>query len=82
MKTLVVEVPDDVYEQAEQCARARGTSLSHEAVEFLKRFSAETSEPTLANARARMQELFRTVSGFREARKIPREVLYERGSVR
>ncbi len=39
-------------------------------------------EPALAAARARMQELFRTVKGFRLSPKIPREELYERGSLR
>lgn len=39
-------------------------------------------ETQLASARARMQELFRSVKGFRMAPKIPREELYERGSLR
>jgi hypothetical protein len=36
----------------------------------------------LAVARARMQELFRTIKGFRNSPRIPREELYERGSLR
>jgi hypothetical protein len=43
--------------------------------------ATDSEEPHLA-ARARMQELFRTVTGFRMGAKIPREDLYDRGSVR
>ena len=35
-----------------------------------------------AAAIERMRELFRTVKGFRNSPKIPREDLYERGSLR
>jgi len=35
----------------------------------------------LAAARARMRELFRTIKGFRNSPRIPREELYERGRV-
>jgi hypothetical protein len=43
--------------------------------------SPESDGETLAAARARMQELFRTIKGFRLAPKIPREELYERRSL-
>ena len=33
-------------------------------------------------ARDRMRELFRTITGFRNSPRIPREELYERGSLR
>jgi hypothetical protein len=36
-------------------------------------------DESLAAARDRMRELFRTVKGFRNAPRIPREELYERG---
>jgi hypothetical protein len=39
-------------------------------------------EETLAAARDRMRELFQTVKGFRNLPRIPREELYERGSLR
>ena len=38
--------------------------------------------PALAAARDRMREMFRTVHGFRNSPRIPREELYERGSLR
>ena len=41
-----------------------------------------TDEQALAAARARMQELFRTIKGFCNTPRIPREELYERGSLR
>lgn len=39
------------------------------------------NELALAAARQRMQELFRTIKGFRNSPRIPREQLYERGSL-
>ena len=43
--------------------------------------SIHVDDEALNDARARMRELFRTIKGFRMGRKIPREELYERGSV-
>ena len=82
MKTLTVELPDDVYERAQRRASDRGTSLRQETVDWLARYSDLADEQTLAAARTRMQELFRTVKGFRMTPKISREELYERGSLR
>ncbi len=39
-------------------------------------------EKGLAEARDRMRELFRTIKGFRNSPRIPREELYDRGNVR
>jgi hypothetical protein len=39
-------------------------------------------DPALSAARARMRELFGTIKGFRNSPRIPREELYERGSLR
>jgi hypothetical protein len=41
-----------------------------------------TDDAALAAARGRMRELFRTIKGFRNSPRIPREELYERGSLR
>jgi hypothetical protein len=46
--------------------------------------SEEVAPPNgdaLALARDRMRELFRTIKGFRNSPRIPREELYERGRV-
>ncbi len=40
-----------------------------------------SDDAALAASRARMRELFRTVTGFRNSPRIPREELYERGSL-
>jgi hypothetical protein len=82
MKTLILELPDDVYERAARRASDRGSSLRQEAVEWLARYSGAGYDEALAVARTRMQELFRTVKGFRMTPKIRREDLYERGSFR
>jgi hypothetical protein len=51
-----------------------------------KRQAADEVTPAddaaLAAARGRMRELFRTIKGFRNSPRIPREELYERGSLR
>jgi hypothetical protein len=82
MKTLTVEIPDDIYERAQRRAAERGSTVSQEVVELLERCTGGGDERELAAARAHMAELFRTVKGFRMEPKIPREELYERGSLR
>jgi hypothetical protein len=82
MKTLTIEIPDDIYERAERRASEHGSTVSQEVVELLERCTGTVDERTLAAARARMAELFRTVKGFRMEPKIPREELYERGRLR
>lgn len=81
MKTLSIDLPDDLYDRAERRAAHRGTSLQKEVVGLVERFTQEGNGDSIAAARARMQELFRTVRGFRMTPKIPREELYERGGV-
>jgi hypothetical protein len=41
-----------------------------------------SEDAALVASRARMRELFRTVKGFRNTPRIPREELYERGRLR
>lgn len=41
-----------------------------------------SEDETLARVRERTRELFRTIQGFRNSPRIPREELYERGSLR
>lgn len=82
MKSLTVQLPDDVYDRAERRAAARGATLEDEVVEALERRQTDQGDANLAIARARMTELFRTVKGFRMVPRIPREELYERGSLR
>ena len=52
MKTLTLELPDEVYERAERRASDRGTSLGQEAVEWLASFSGAADDQVLAAARA------------------------------
>ena len=82
MKTLTLELPDEVYERAERRASDRGTSLGQEAVEWLAQFSGAADDQAVAAARTRMQNLFQTVKGFRMTPKLSREELYERDSLR
>ena len=51
-------------------------------VQNVKAPSAVSDREALSTARDRMLELFRTTKGFRNSPRIPREELYERGSLR
>jgi metal-responsive CopG/Arc/MetJ family transcriptional regulator len=44
MKTLTIELPEDVYERAERRAADRGSSLRREAVEWLERYSGTVDD--------------------------------------
>jgi hypothetical protein len=77
VKPLTIEFPDDVLERAERRAAELGTSLRDEVTELVVRFGNGSHDDKLALARERMEELFRTVKGFRTTSKIPREELYE-----
>jgi hypothetical protein len=59
---------------------AAGTEV--EIAISLKQQPAEPVVEELTLPRARMQELFRTIEGFRNSPRIPREELYDRGSLR
>ena len=48
----------------------------------LKDQTPDANAETLAQVRQRMRELFRTVKGFGNSPRIPREELYDRGSLR
>ncbi len=43
---------------------------------------ASPDDDVLSAARDRMRELFRTIKGFRNSPRIPREELYDRGHLR
>lgn len=43
---------------------------------------ASLDDDVLGAARDRMRELFRTIKGFRNSPRIPREELYDRGHLR
>jgi hypothetical protein len=82
MKTLTVQLPDEVYDLAEKRAAEKGVSLGQEVVNLVVRLGEQGDEKIVGAARVRMQELFRAVKGFRVTPKIAREELYERGSLR
>ncbi len=81
MKALTIELSDDLYNHVQDRAAERGISPQQQVVEIIERFTDHGNGAELAAARTRMQELFRTVHGFRLTPRIPREELYERGRV-
>lgn len=81
MKTLTIELPDELYDRAERRAAESGSSLSDEVVGLVERFSGPVNGDGLDAARQRMQHLFQSVRGFQMTFKIPREELHDRGRV-
>lgn len=82
MKSLTIQIPDSVYEGVERRAAAHGATVGQEVVALLEHLTNGKEEAALTAARARMAELFGAVKGFRQTPRIPREELYERGSLR
>ena len=82
VRPFTIHIPDSVYEGVERRALAHGATVGEEIVTLLERSTNGHEETVLTAARARMAELFRTVKGFRQSPRIPREELYERGSIR
>lgn len=72
-RVLVAGVPFAPGTQVEVTISARVTPA---------RGTEAPDDAEIVSARQQMQELFRTVRGFRIGQRIPREELYDRGSVR
>lgn len=79
MKTLAVDISEELYARAERRANELGITLEQEVVNLVQRLGSEPDDATLMAARARMREMFQTVKGFRVEPRIAREELYERG---
>jgi hypothetical protein len=58
---------------------APGTEVEVTIREKTASQATRADDPALTAARERMRELFRTIKGFRNSPRIPREDLYERG---
>lgn len=82
MTTVTLELPDRIVRSVEQRALTRGLTLSQQVSELLEESTAGNPENLRAGAVRRMNELFEQVSGFQVEPRIPREELYERGSLR
>jgi hypothetical protein len=81
MKSLTIDLSDDVYERAQKRAAEQGASLPQEVAVLVERYGAANGA-SLEAARSRMTQLFASVKGFRMTPKIAREELHERGSLR
>lgn len=82
------ETSATVEDQGQVCVAgvpfAPGTEVEV-AISAGRTSKAEVTAPddeSLAAARERMRTLFRTIRGFRNSPRIPREELYDRGSLR
>lgn len=82
MVALTIELPDDVYSRVQARASERGVSPQEQVVDIVTRSEEPANGQALDAARARMRELFRSVSGFRMTPKFSREELHDRGRLR
>ena len=82
MTKVTLEIPDQVVQSIERRALSRGLTLSQQVSELLAESTSINEDPVRTDAIRRMNELFEQVSGFQVERCIPREELYERGSLR
>ena len=82
MTTVTLELPDQLVRVVEQKAQARGVSLSQHVSDLLEKSTESTSSSRRTEAIRRMNDLFEQVNGFQVEPNIPREELYERGSLR
>ncbi len=83
MTTVTLELPDQVVRFVERRAVTRGITLSQQVSELLEESTNNSHHDDVrTDAIRRMNELFAQVSGFQVEPRIPREELYERGSLR
>ena len=82
MTTVTLELPDQVVRSVERRALTRGLTLSQHVSELLEESTNANQDIVRTEAIGRMNELFEQVSGFQIEPHIPREELYERGSLR
>jgi len=82
MTTVTLELPDQVVRSVERRALTRGLTLSQQVSELLAESTNANQDSLRTDAIRRMNELFEQVSGFQVEPRIPREELYERGSLR
>jgi hypothetical protein len=82
MTTVTLELPDQIVRCVEQRALMRGLTLSQQVSELLEESTNADQDDLRTDAIRRMNDLFAQVSDFRVEPHIPREELYERGSLR
>ena len=82
MTTVTLELPDQIVRIVEQRAQSQGTTLSQQVSQLLEQATYTSTDDARVEAIHRMNELFTQVTGFQAEPLIPREELYERGSLR
>ena len=82
MATVTLELPDQIVRIVERRAMTRGLTLSQHVSELLAESTNGNQDNVRTDAIRRMNELFEQVSGFQVEPRIPREEIYERGSLR
>lgn len=82
MTSVTLELPDQLVRSVERRALTRGLTLSQHVSELLVESTSANQDNLRTDAIQRMNELFEQVRGFQVEPRIPREELYERGSLR
>lgn len=85
MKSLTVQLPDDVYERAERRAAERGAVLPKEVADFVKRYGQDEGTAGVVNgegiASAELRRLFAALDAARNVTSVgllARGELYDR----
>lgn len=73
MKTVMIELPDELFERAQRRAAERGASLQQQMVELVERFSASGNgeQPTSAHE-VNVNRLFAALDKGRNTKPIAR----------
>jgi hypothetical protein len=86
MKTVTIELSDELFDRARRRAAERGASLQEQVVELVKEFSAEgNGQHALSPHETNLNRLFAALDKSRNAKpigKLVRSELYDRDVLR
>lgn len=80
MKEIIIKIDDELYRRANEIVDDLESSLNARVTSYLR--SLNDDDESIANARVRMRELFTVTRDFGVGRKLSREEMHERGSIR
>lgn len=85
MRTLTVEIPEEVYERAERRAAAQGAALTEEIAQWLRQYGEVRENSTIDGAKTNLDKLFSALDHARNSTPIgplKRDELHDRDVLR
>ena len=83
MKTLTVELSEDIYERAERRAAAHGTTLRQQATQLLRDFANSHADATISGGDvSRLFAALDTARNVKPVGSLRRDELYDRDVLR